>query len=58
MFSPHYNLAHYLATDSFSMLLECDDDGYTALHHAARYNRDAVLSLFLDIDAGNFFIKS
>jgi len=38
-----------------SRLNDVDEDGYTALHYAARYNRDAVMQVLVDAGAGSHF---
>ena len=35
-----------------SHLYDVDEDGYTALHHATRYNRVNVLEVLIDAGAG------
>jgi len=38
--------------DSRTQMNDVDDDGYTALHYAARYNRLAVVEVLVKAGAG------
>jgi len=40
--------------DSRSQINDVDDDGYTALHYAARYNRLAVAEVLVKAGAGRY----
>jgi ankyrin repeat protein len=42
----------HIDNSSASNLHDVDEDGFTALHHAARYNRVKVLEILVDAGGG------